>query len=110
MVIFIDSNFVLNLGEDCPSSWLLLICCFKENTLFSLFLAHLSLRLIVELILDPWSGVRPSSVHIFKDLQLLNHLANKSQILYGASLGKGNESLFAASVSHDQDGRHVHIW
>ena len=28
-----------------------------------IFLAHLSLRLIGELIVYPWSGVRPSSVH-----------------------------------------------
>ena len=39
-----------------------------------------------------------------------NRLANQSQILCGASLGRGNESLFAASGSHDQDGRHAHIW
>ena len=25
-------------------------------------------------------------------------------------LGRGNEILFAASGSHDQDGRHAHIW
>ena len=39
-----------------------------------------------------------------------NRLANQSQILCGASLCRGNESLFAASWSHDQDGRHAHIW
>ena len=65
------------------------------------FLAHLSRRLTSELIGYPWSGVRPSSVHlsvhIFKHLLLQNHLGNQSQILYGASLGRGNESLFAAS-------------
>ena len=33
------------------------------------FLAHLSRRLIGELIVYPWPGVRPS-VHIFKDLLL----------------------------------------
>ena len=48
-------------------------------------------------------------VHNFKHL-LWNSLANQSQILLGASLGKGNESLFAASGSHDQDGHHAHIW
>ena len=26
------------------------------------------------------------------------------------SLDRGNESLFATSGSHDQDGRHAHIW
>ena len=39
-----------------------------------------------------------------------NGMANQSQILCGASLGRGNESLSAASGSHDQDGRHAHIW
>ena len=47
---------------------------------------------------------RLSSVHKYKDLLLRNCLANQSQILCGASLGNGNESLFAAS------GRHALIW
>ena len=64
-----------------------------------LFLAHLSRRLTGELIGYPWirrpSSVRPSSsVHIFKHLLLRNRLANQSQILCGASLGRGNESLY----------------
>ena len=64
-----------------------------------------------ELIGYPWSGVRrPSVVHNFKHLLLKNRKADQSQILCGASLGRGNESLFAASGSHDQDGRHDHIW
>ena len=25
-------------------------------------------------------------------------------------MGRGNESLIAKSRSHDQDGRHTHIW
>ena len=25
-------------------------------------------------------------------------------------MGRGNESLIAKSRSHDQDGRHAHIW
>ena len=82
------------------------------------FLAHLSQRLIGELIGYPWSGVRPSSVvrrrpsvvNNFKRLLLQNRLADQSQILCGASLGRGNDILFAASGSHDQDGRHAHIW
>ena len=41
-----------------------------------------------------------------KHLLLGNHLTNQRQILCGASLGRGNESLFVASGSHDQDGRH----
>ena len=65
------------------------------------------MRLIGELIVmvrRPSVAVRPS----FTMLQ--NRLANQSQILRGASLGRGNESLFAASGSHDQGGRHAHIW
>ena len=85
------------------------------------FLAHLSQRLIGELIGYSWSGVRPSAsvvvrrpsssvVNNFKRLLLQNRLPDQCQILCGASLGRGNESLFAASGSHDQDGRHAHIW
>ena len=80
-----------------------------------IFLAHLSLRLTGELIGYQWirrpasSSDRPS-VHIFKHLLIRNCLANQSQILCGASLGRGNESLYKWSRSHDQDGRHAHIW
>ena len=75
------------------------------------FLAHLSRRLIGELIVYPWSGVRrrPSST-MLKHLLLRNPSADQSQILCGASLGRGNEILFTASGSHDQDGHHAHIW
>ena len=87
-----------------------------ENTFL---LAHLSRRLIGELIVYQWSGVRrpsvrPSSVRpsstMLKDLLLRNCWADQSQILCGASLGRGNYILFVASGSHDQDGRHAHIW
>ena len=47
---------------------------------------------------------------IFKHLLHWNRLANQSQILCGASLGRGNESVYKWSRSHDQDGRHAHIW
>ena len=47
---------------------------------------------------------------IFKHLLHWNRLANQSQILCGASLGRGDESLYKWSRSHDQDGRHAHIW
>ena len=47
---------------------------------------------------------------IFKHLLHWNRLANQSQILCGAFLGRGNESLYKWSRSHDQDGRHAHIW
>ena len=82
----------------------------KHGSLYSL-LAHLSQRLIGRLIGYPWSGVRPASVRrlsvvvnrrpftMLKDLLLQNRLANQIQILCGASLGRGNDILFAASGS-----------
>ena len=95
-------------------------CCmyFKTSRHAFLFivllLAHLSRRLIGELIVYQWSGVRrrrpASSVHNAQNPLLRNRLADQSQILCGASLGRGNEILFAASGSHDQDGRHAHLW
>ena len=71
-----------------------------------------------ELIVYPSSrrpsvGVRrrPSaSFTMLKDLLLRNRWADQSQILCGASLGRGNDILFAASGSHDRDGRHAFIW
>ena len=84
---------------------------FDSDPRFPSFLAHLSRRLIGELIGYSWFGVRPSSSFtMLKDLLLQNRLANQSQILCGASLGRGNESLFAAPGSHDQDGRYTYIW
>ena len=60
------------------------------------FLAHLSRRLIGELIVYQWSGVRPSvwrpssaSSTMLKDLLLRNCWSDRSQILFGASLGRG---------------------
>ena len=53
---------------------------------------------------------RPSTSTMLKDLLLRNCWADQSQILCGASLGRGNDILFAASGSHDQDGPHAHIW
>ena len=64
---------------------------------------------ISELIGYSWSVIRPLFT-MPKDLLLQNRFANQSQILCGASLGRRNKSLFAASGSHDQDGRHAHIW
>ena len=72
-----------------------------------------------ELIVYP-SSRRPSvrrrpsatatSFTMLEDFLLRNCWADQSQILCGASLGRGNDILFAASGSHDQDGRHAHIW
>ena len=94
---------------------------YYEEPRYLGLLAHLSQRLIGELIGYSWSGVRPSAsvgvvrrpssvVNNFKRLLLQNRLPDQCQILCGASLGRGNESVFAASGSHDQDGRQAHIW
>ena len=78
---------------------------------FRVLLAHLSQRIIGELIGYSWSGARLSaSFAMLKDLLLRNRFANQSQILCGASLVRGNDILFPASGSHDQDGSHAHIW
>ena len=37
-----------------------------------------------------------------------NRFANESLTLRGAKLGRGNESLYKWSMSHDQNGRHGH--
>ena len=63
----------------------------------------------IPMVRRPSSG-RLSSSTMLKHLLLRNRSADQSQILCGASLGRGNEILFAASGSHDQDGRHAHIW
>ena len=72
----------------------------NEHTILheNLLLAHLSQRLIGELIGYSWSGVRPSvgvvrpsaSSTMLKVLLLRNRFANQNQILCGAaSLGRG---------------------
>ena len=81
-------------------------CTFYHSkcSVYLTLLAHMSQRLIGELIGYSWSGIRPSSVvNNFKHLLLQNRLPDQSQILCGASLGRGTESLFAVSGSHDQD-------
>ena len=76
------------------------ICpCASEKLLYNVvstlapsFLAHLSQRLVGELIVYPWSGVRPSSVvvvHNFKHEYLCNQWADGNQILSEASMGWG---------------------
>ena len=58
-----------------------------------------------------WRPLSLSSLStMFKHLLLWNGFANQSQILYGASLGRGNENLYKCSRSHDQGGHHAHIW
>ena len=54
-------------------------------------LAHLSQRLVGELIVYQCFGVLPSSFTMLKHLR--NSLANQSQILCGAFMGRGDESF-----------------
>ena len=65
------------------------------SKLFLANLSDLSQRLIGELKVYPWSGVRPSVVHpsftMLKHFLLINRLADQSQILCGASLGRGTK-------------------
>ena len=87
----------INLGIQKEAIWLIPICLIGELKGYS------------------WSGVRPSVppssvVNNFKHLLLKTRLSNQSQILSGASLGRANESLFAACGLHYQDGHHAHIW
>ena len=49
-------------------------------------------------------------VHHFQMSSPLKPLDQSMPILCGALLGRGNESLYKWSRSHDQDGRHAHIW
>ena len=46
-----------------------------------------------------------SSIHTFSETAW-----PISEILCGASMGRGNESLIAKFGSHDQDGRHAQLW
>ena len=64
---------------------------------------------MILMVLRP-SGRRSVFVNNCKHFLLQNCWPNQSQILCGASLGSENESLFTATGSLDQDGRHAHIW
>ena len=104
------SKIIFQLSSNIIIKYVLyLFFCYMKYVL-----AHLSRRLIGELIVYPWSGVRrrrpSSSSTMLKHLLLRNRLADQSQILCEASLGRKNEILFAASASHDLDGRYAHIW
>ena len=56
--------------------------------------------------LKPHDQLKPNSIwSLTKDCR-----NGQSQIACGASLGRRNESMYNLSGSHDQDGRHVHLW
>ena len=85
------------------------------DNLVNTFLAHLSQRLTGELIVYPCSGVRqsfvrPSVVQGARTSSSPKQLGQSKPNFMWSLLGRGKESLFAASGSHDQDGRHAHIW
>ena len=50
------------------------------------------------------------AIHNAQRSSSLEPLCQSKQNLGGASLGKGDDILFAASGSHDQDGCYAHIW
>ena len=133
----VSVNNVYGLSGHCPLTLSSLFLGFSPHTLYRAMhsegmLIHVQFTMHVifsspeplgsqgELIVYPSSRrpsvcrpsiVRPSSVvHHFQRSSPLNRLANQSQILCGASLGRGNESLYKWSRSHDQDGRHAHVW
>ena len=61
------------------------------------------------------SWPRPKVVYIqymqkFKPDFLWNYYAVLNQILYESFQVQGNENLMTWCWSHDQDGRHTHIW
>ena len=53
-------------------------------------------------LLPPWGNIH---VHVYYH-NSQERLANQSQTPCGSSVGKGNESLYKWSRTHDQDGRH----
>ena len=55
-------------------------------------------------------SIHPSVRQYFQKSSLKPIGQSNSKILYGDSLGLGNESLFKWSWCHDQDGCHAHIW
>ena len=72
-----------------------------------LLLAHLSQRLIGELIGYPWSGVRgrPFTISNIFSSEIDWQIKAKFYVE-----PPEQESLYKWSRSHDQDGRHAHIW
>ena len=89
--------------------------CYSVKSLLQTFLAHLSRRLTGELIVYPCSGVRPASVVVhpsvrrpqFQRSSPLKPLGQSKpnfmwSILGKGSLGRGKESLYKWSRSHDQ--------
>ena len=56
------------------------------------------------------SGPKVMYIQKLKPDFLRNYGADLNQILYESFQGQGNENLMTRCWSHDQDGRHAHIW
>ena len=84
------------------------------SNIVKIILAHLSQRLIGEFIGYPWSGVRRQSPVVvrsrFQTSFSWKPLGQSKPNFMWCLLGKGNQSLYKSFRSHDQDGRHAHIW
>ena len=64
-----------------------------------------------ELIVYPWSGVvRPSVLHNARQTSSQKLLGPIKAKFYVEPPWEGGKIVFTASGSHDQDGRHAHIW
>ena len=63
---------------------------------------------MVKVISLPW----PKVVYIqkFKPDFLRNYFADLHQIFYESFQIQGNENLMTLCWSHDQEGRHAHLW
>ena len=57
-----------------------------------------------------WKVWKNDDVKSFRWSSVSIKFSVEGHISYGASVGWGNESLFAGSESHDQAGLHAHIW
>ena len=82
------------------------------KSLISYFLAHLSQRLIGELIVytHALASVRPSLSTISNIFSSETAWPMKAKFYMEPPwVGRGNESLFTAFGSHDQDGCHAHM-
>ena len=76
----------------------------------ALLLAHLSRRLMGSLLYTSHSGVRPLSVRPQFQTSSLKPLGQLNSNFIWRLLRTQGRSLFKWSWSHDQDGRHAHIW
>ena len=57
-----------------------------------------------------YSGILKTFGIIMSEKMVFMTNPEDSVIINAASLGWGNKSLLKWSWSHDQDGRHAHIW